>query len=77
MTQLYLVFGGVVKDLRTIDFKDLTDLHVVGFYDDYDEALKGWRAEAQRTVDDAEMRYVIAPLHRLFPDPPDRAPPPN
>ena len=25
-----------------------------------------WRGAAQRTVDDAEMRYVIVHLHRLL-----------
>ena len=31
-----------------------------------DAAPIGWRAAAQRTVDDAEMKYVVVHLHRLL-----------
>ena len=66
MTLMHLVFGGRVKDPRTLDFEDLSKLDVVGFYADYASAESAWRGAAQRTVDDAEMRYVIVPLHRLL-----------
>ena len=39
---------------------------VVGIFPDYASAEKAWRAAAQRTVDDAEMRYVVVHLHRLL-----------
>jgi hypothetical protein len=29
-------------------------------------ALEAWRGKAQRTVDDAEMKYMIVHLHRLL-----------
>ncbi len=66
MSKLHLVFGGRVKDPRTLDFKDLNDLHIVGLFPDYASALDAWRSNAQRTVDDAEMKYVVVHLHRLL-----------
>ena len=66
MSKLHLVFGGRVKDPRALDFKDLDDLHIVGLFPDYASALDAWRANAQRTVDDAEMKYVVVHLHRLL-----------
>ncbi len=39
---------------------------MVGIFPDYASAEKAWRAAAQRTVDDAEMRYVVVHLHRLL-----------
>jgi hypothetical protein len=66
MSKMHLVFGGRVKDPRTLEFDDLSKLEVVGFYEDYASAEKAWRAAAQRTVDDAEMRFVVVHLHRLL-----------
>lgn len=66
MSKLHLVFGGRVKDPRTLDFSDLDKIEVVGFYEDFASAEKAWRSAAQRTVDDAEMKYVVVHLHRLF-----------
>jgi len=63
---LHLVMGGRVKDPRTLEFDNLDDIHVVGFYPNYAEAEEAWRGWAQRTVDDAEMKYVIVHLHRLL-----------
>tara|TARA_E500000305_G_scaffold109904_2_gene116180 strand:- start:207 stop:428 length:222 start_codon:yes stop_codon:yes gene_type:complete len=63
---LHLVIGGRVKDPRSIEFQDLKDIHVVGFYPNFEEAKNAWRAWAQRTVDDAEMKYVIVHLHKLL-----------
>lgn len=63
--RLHLVFGGeLVSPTRNV-FKDVDKIHVVGIYPDYDSAYRVWKAEAQRTVDDAHMRYYIAHLHRL------------
>lgn len=64
--QLYLVMGGRVKDPRSYEFQDPEGLHVAGVYSDYDRAEDAWRANAQRTVDDAEMKYVIVHLHKLL-----------
>lgn len=66
MSKMHLVFGGRVKDPRTLEFEDLSNIHVVGFYDDFKKAENAWRAAAQRTVDDAEMKYVVVHLHRLL-----------
>lgn len=63
---LHLVMGGKVVDTTGIEFQDLKDIHVVGFYPNYAEAEEAWRGWAQRTVDDAEMKYVIVHLHRLL-----------
>jgi Domain of unknown function (DUF4170) len=66
MTQrLHLVFGGELVDPSRNVFRDVADLHVVGIFADYDTAFRAWKAEAQRTVDNAHMRYYIAHLHRL------------
>jgi hypothetical protein len=66
MSKLHLVFGGRVTDPQTLDFTDPSQLDVVGIFPDFASAEKAWRAAAQRTVDDAEMRYVVVHLHRLL-----------
>ncbi len=66
MSKLHLVFGGRVKDPQGLDFVDLEKLHVVGLFPDYASAVDAWRSNAQRTVDDAEMKYVVVHLHRLL-----------
>ncbi len=66
MSKLHLVFGGRVKDPQTLDFVDPSALDVVGIFPDYASAEAAWRAAAQRTVDDAGMRYVVVHLHRLL-----------
>lgn len=66
MTQrLHLVFGGELVDPSKSVFKDVDNLHIVGMFPDYASAYAAWKAEAQRTVDDAHMRYYIAHIHRL------------
>ncbi|MES2055756.1 MAG: DUF4170 domain-containing protein [Pseudomonadota bacterium] len=74
MSKLHLVFGGRVSDPRTLDFNDLDSIEVVGVFPDYKSAEKAWRSAAQRTVDDAEMKYVVVHLHRLL-EPDLMAPP--
>ncbi|MEG8013765.1 DUF4170 domain-containing protein [Sphingomonas sp. 22R3R2A-7] len=66
MSKLHLVFGGRVSDPRTLDFNDLSKIEFVGVYPDYASAEKAWRAAAQRTVDDAEMKFVVVHLHRML-----------
>ena len=66
MTQrLHLVFGGELTDPTKSVFKDPANIHVVGIFPDYKTAYNAWKAEAQRTVDDAHTRYFIAHIHRL------------
>ena len=63
--RLHLVFGGELVDPSKNVFRDVDDLHVVGIFPNYEAAYNAWKAEAQRTVDNAHMRYYIAHLHRL------------
>lgn len=63
---LHLVFGGELTSLDGIEFRDLSHLDIVGIYPNYDEALAAWKSAAQRTVDNATMRYFIVHLHRLL-----------
>lgn len=66
MSTLHLVFGGRVRDPRGVDFVDLSSIHVVGMFGNYEDAEDAWRSNAQRTVDDAEMKYVVVHLNRLL-----------
>ena len=66
MSKLHLVFGGRVKDPQGLDFVDLEQIDLVGLFASYAEAEVAWRGRAQRTVDDAEMKYVVVHLHRLL-----------
>lgn len=63
---LHLVFGGRLTDPHSRTFENVEDIDIVGMYPNYAEALKAWRGKAQSTIDDAEMRYFIVHLHRLF-----------
>ncbi len=66
MTQrLHLVFGGELIDPSKNAFKDVDAIHLVGMFPDYASAYDAWKSEAQRTVDNAHMRYFIAHIHRL------------
>ena len=66
MSKLHLVFGGRVKDPRTLEFDDMETIKVVGIFPDYASAEKAWRSAAQSTVDDAEMKFVVVHLHRML-----------
>ena len=63
---LHLVFGGELSALDTTEFKDLNRLDIVGVYPNYATAYAAWKAKAQQTVDNAQMRYFIVHLHRLL-----------
>lgn len=63
---LHLVFGGELKSLESVEFSDLMQLDIVGIYPNYAEAYKAWKAAAQRTVDNAQVRYFIVHMHRLL-----------
>ena len=66
MTQrLHLVFGGELIDPTRNTFKNVDDIHLVGMFPDYKSAYDAWKSEAQRTVDNAHMRYFVAHIHRL------------
>lgn len=63
---LHLVFGGELESLDGVTFRDLHHLDIVGIYPNYDEAHAAWKSAAQRTVDNALMRYFIVHMHRLL-----------
>lgn len=63
---LHLVFGGELTDLEHIEFRDLSNLDIVGMYPDYASAYAAWKGKAQGSVDNALMRYFIVHLHRLI-----------
>jgi hypothetical protein len=63
---LHLVFGGELESLDRVDFRDLSKLDIVGIYPNYAAAHGAWKAKAQQTVDNAQMRYFIVHLHRLL-----------
>lgn len=63
---LHLVFGGELKKLDGVEFRDLGQLDIVGIFPDYQSAEAAWRAKAQATVDNAHMRYFVVHLHRLL-----------
>ncbi|RME67799.1 MAG: DUF4170 domain-containing protein [Alphaproteobacteria bacterium] len=63
---LHLVFGGRVKDPRGLDFVDTAALDIVGIFPNFEKARAAWQAAAQRSVDDASMKYVVVHLHRLL-----------
>lgn len=66
MQKLHLVMGGKVNDPQGLEFINLDNMDLVGIYGTYAEAEDAWRGKAQKTVDDAEMKYVIVHLHRLL-----------
>jgi hypothetical protein len=69
---LHLVFGGELTRIDAVEFKDINHLDIVGIYPNYATAYAAWKAKAQHSVDNAQMRYFIVHLHRLLdPDAPD------
>jgi hypothetical protein len=63
---LHLVFGGELKALEGVAFRDPAQLDIVGIYPSYELAFAAWKGAAQKTVDNALMRYFIVHLHRLL-----------
>jgi hypothetical protein len=63
---LHLVFGGELDDIKGMLFRDLSQLDIVGIYPNFAAAKAAWKAKAQQTVDNAQMRYFVVHLHRLL-----------
>jgi hypothetical protein len=63
---LHLVFGGELLSPQDVTFKDLSKLDIVGMFPNYVSAYAAWRAKAQATVDNAQMRYFVVHIHRLI-----------
>jgi Domain of unknown function (DUF4170) len=74
---LHLVFGGELTHPSKVEFADLSKLDIVGIFPSYAEAYKAWRAKAQLTIDDAQVRYFVVHLHRLLEPHPDETRPPK
>ena len=63
---LHLVIGGELKDVTDVEFEDLSKIDFVGAFASYKAAYDAWKGAAQRTVDNAEMRYFILHAHKLL-----------
>jgi len=63
---LHLVFGGELTSLEGVEFRDLKHLDIVGIYPNYAESCAAWKSAAQRTVDNAMVRYFVVHMHRLL-----------
>ena len=63
---LHLVIGGELKKLDRPEFVDLSKVDFIGAYPNYKTAYDAWKGAAQRTVDNARMRYFIIHAHRLL-----------
>lgn len=65
---LHLVIGGELKDIGPCapEFKDLSQIDFVGAYPNYDTAREAWKSAAQRTVDNAHMRYFVIHAHKML-----------
>jgi Domain of unknown function (DUF4170) len=63
---LHLVIGGELKDLDRPEFENLDAMDFVGAFANYRAAYDAWKAAAQRTVDNARIRYFIIHAHRLL-----------
>lgn len=63
---LHLVIGGELTRLDRPEFDDLNAIDFVGAYPNYRTAYDAWKGAAQRTVDNARMRYFIIHAHRLL-----------
>jgi hypothetical protein len=66
---LHLVLGGELKNIDSMEFKDVSQIDIVGVFPNYESAEKAWRAKAQSTVDSAQTRYFIVHLHRMMAPP--------
>lgn len=66
---LHLVFGGELSDTQATEFRDIDAIDIVGIFPNYASAYAAWKSKAQGTVDNAQMRYFIAHLHRLHDEP--------
>ncbi len=66
MQLLHLVIGGELVDPNKTEFIDLSKVDFVGAYGSYKEARAAWLGAAQRTVDNAHMRYFVLHAHELI-----------
>ncbi len=63
---LHIVIGGELIDPMKTEFMDLSKIEYIGAYPNYEAARKAWKNAAQRTVDNAHMRFFILHAHHLI-----------
>ncbi|MEE9273525.1 MAG: inositol monophosphatase family protein [Robiginitomaculum sp.] len=63
---LHIVIGGELVDPLKTEFHDLSKVEFVGAFPSYESARKAWKNAAQRTVDNAHMRYFVLHAHHLI-----------
>jgi myo-inositol-1(or 4)-monophosphatase len=63
---LHLVIGGELKTFDKPEFDDLSAVEFIGAFPNYQTAYNAWKGAAQRTVDNARMRYFIIHAHKLL-----------
>jgi hypothetical protein len=63
---LHLVFGGELDRIDGVHFRDVAGLDIIGIYPSLAQAQTAWKGAAQRTVDNALMRYFIVDLRDLI-----------
>jgi len=63
---LHIVIGGELKHPGTVEFANLKEVDFVGAFPNYRSAYDAWKSAAQRTVDNAHVRYFILHAHRLL-----------
>lgn len=63
---LHLVIGGELVDPNKTEFINLEKVDFVGAYGSYADARAAWLGAAQRTVDNAHMRYFVLHAHELI-----------
>ena len=66
MQLLHLVIGGELVDPMKTEFIDLEKVDFVGAFPNYQTAKDAWKSAAQRSVDNAHMRYFILHAHELI-----------
>ena len=68
MNELHAVFGGELTDPSEVKFRNPNEIHFVGFFTEYQSALDAWKEHAQRTVDNALMRYFLVDIRKMMPE---------
>lgn len=63
---LHLVIGGELIDPMRTEFVNLKEVEFVGAYPNFAQAREAWKAAAQRTVDNAHMRFFVLHAHELI-----------
>ena len=64
MTQrLHLVFGGELTDPQVNVFRDVSKIHIVGMFPNYETAFQAWKAEAKD-----EFKAIAPPVGEITVD---------